>query len=63
MVCDVLRRLAWIHDRSALLHHYIPYYNRAAVLTCTAFGAVVVSGMRWRRCNAVIRSSVAQVAL
>lgn len=24
---------------------YIPYYNRAAVLTCTAFGVAVVSGI------------------
>ena len=38
MVCDVLRRLAWIHNRGAPLHPYIPYYNRAAVLTCIASG-------------------------
>ena len=28
MVCVMMRRLAWIHDRGALLHPYIPYYNR-----------------------------------
>nr|DAO91949.1 MAG TPA: hypothetical protein [Caudoviricetes sp.] len=54
MVCDMLPRLAWIHDRGAPLHHYIPYYNRAAVLSCTASG--VASGI-WvyagalRRCD------------
>ena len=26
---------------------YIPYYNRAAVLICTASGVAVVFGMRW----------------
>nr|DAQ70306.1 MAG TPA: outer capsid protein sigma-1 attachment protein [Caudoviricetes sp.] len=35
----------------------------AAVLTCTASGVAVVSGMCWRCCGAVIRSSVAQAAL
>ena len=42
---------------------YIPYYNRAAVLTCTASGVAVVFGMCWRCCGAVIRSSVAQATL
>ena len=28
MVCDVLHRLAWIYNRGAPLHPYIPYYNR-----------------------------------
>lgn len=28
IVCEVLLCLAWIHDRGAQLHHYIPYYNR-----------------------------------
>lgn len=36
MVCNVLRRLAWIYNEGAPLHHYIPYYNRAVVLACTA---------------------------
>jgi len=36
MVCDMLHSLAWIHNRGAPLHSYIPYYNRAAVLTCIA---------------------------
>jgi hypothetical protein len=36
MVCDVLHRLAWIHNRDAPLPSYIHYYNRAAVLTCIA---------------------------
>lgn len=48
---------AWIHNRGA---PYIPYYNMAAALTCTASGVAVVSGMCWRCCGAVIRSSVAQ---
>ena len=26
MVCDVLRRLAWIYSRNAPMHSYIPYY-------------------------------------
>nr|DAT54813.1 MAG TPA: hypothetical protein [Caudoviricetes sp.] len=37
MVCAMLHRLAWIHNRAhrcTLI--YIPYCNRAAVLTCTA---------------------------
>lgn len=42
---------------------YIPYYNRAVVLSCIASGVVLVSGIRWRRYGAVIRSSVAQAAL
>ena len=63
MVCNVLRRLAWIYNEGAPLHHYIPYYNRAVVLACTAFGSLVVSGMRWGRPGAVIRPSVAQVVL
>ena len=45
MVCDMLHCLAWIHDRGAPLHPYIPYYNRAAVLSCTASGVAVVSGI------------------
>lgn len=36
MVCDMLHCLAWIHNRGA--HSYIPYYNRAAALACTASG-------------------------
>ena len=51
------------HGSITGLHPYIHYYNRAAVLTCTASGVALVSGMRWRCCGAVIRSSVAQVVL
>lgn len=36
MVCDMLHRLAWIHDRGTPAPSYIPYYNRRAVLTCAA---------------------------
>ena len=43
MVCDMLHRLAWIYNRGAPLHPYIPYYNRAAVLTCIASGVTLVS--------------------
>lgn len=43
LVCDVLHCLAWIHNRGAPLHSYIPYYNRAAVLACTASGVAAVS--------------------
>lgn len=50
-----------LYNMGAPLHPYIPYYNRAAVLVCTASGVAVVSGMRWRCYGAVIRSSVAQV--
>ena len=42
MSCDVLHRLAWIHNRA---HPYIPYYNRAAVRPCTVSGVAVVSGI------------------
>lgn len=45
MVCAMLQRLAWVHDRGAPLHPYIHYYNRAAVLSCTAFGVAVISGI------------------
>ena len=31
MVCDMLHCLAWIHDRSAPLPLYIPYYNKDGV--------------------------------
>ena len=40
MVCAMLHCLAWIYNRA---HPYIPYYNSAAVLTCTASGVAVVS--------------------
>lgn len=36
MVCDMLHRLAWIHNRAHTLPPYIPYYNRRLVLTCAA---------------------------
>lgn len=48
MVCDMLHRLAWIHDRGAPLSPYIHYYNRAAALTCTASGVALVSGIGYR---------------
>lgn len=43
MACDVLRRLAWIPITGT--RPYIPYYNRTAMLTCTASGVAVVSGI------------------
>ena len=46
-----------------LLHPYIPYYNRAAALTCTASGVAVVSGIGAGRPGACVRSSVVQVVL
>ena len=45
MVCAMLYRRAWIYNGGAPLHPYIPYYNRAAVLVCTASGMAVVSGI------------------
>ena len=36
--------VAWIHNSGAPMHHYILYYNRAAVLACTASGVALVSG-------------------
>lgn len=61
MVCGVLHCLAWIYNRGTPLRPYIPYYNRAAALTCTASGVALVSlVMRWKCCGAVIRSNVAQ---
>ena len=41
-------------------HPYIPYYNRAAVLTCAASGTASYIWYRWRRCGVAMRSSVAQ---
>ena len=35
MVCDMLHRLAWIHNRDAP-PSYIPYYNRRSAFACTA---------------------------
>nr|DAZ12538.1 MAG TPA: hypothetical protein [Caudoviricetes sp.] len=61
MVCDMLHCLEWIHKRDTPL--YIPYYNRAAVLACTASSVALVSGIRWRCCGAVIPFSVAQMVL
>ena len=48
-----MQRLPAIHTRQelnppgwrGLRSSYIPYYNRAVVLTCTASGASVVSGI------------------
>ena len=62
------RRCCWTAPpgelcRAEPLRPYIPYYNRAAVLTCIASGVAVVSGICWRCCGAVIRSSVAQAVL
>lgn len=42
---------------------YIHYYNRRSVLSCTASGAALVSGIGAGRPGAVIRSSVARVVL
>jgi len=42
---------------------YIPYYNRAVALVCTASGVALVSGISAGRPGAVIRSNVAQVVL
>nr|DAQ34817.1 MAG TPA: hypothetical protein [Caudoviricetes sp.] len=61
IVCDVLLCLAWIHDRGAPLHPYIPYYNRAAALIYTAFSVVVVSGIGGSVALDGMPSSVAQV--
>lgn len=41
----MLHRRAWIYNRGAAVRPYIHYYNRAAALTCTAFGVAVVSGI------------------
>lgn len=54
IVCDLLHCLVWIHSRKHPLHPYIPYYNRAAVLSCTVPG---VASCIWyalevlRRCD------------
>ena len=50
MVCD-------------LLHPYIHYYSRAAVLACPASGVALVSGIGAGRPGACIRSSVVQAVL
>ena len=49
--------------RAEPLRPYIPYYNRAAVLTCIASGVAVVSGIGAGRPGAGRRSSVVQAAL
>lgn len=44
----------------ASMRPYIHYYNRAAVLTCTASGVALVSGMCWRasgRCDTLQRGA------
>ena len=58
MVCDMLHCLAWIHNKGA--HPYIHYYNRAAVLACTASGVAVVSWYMLevlRRCDTLQRGA------
>lgn len=45
----------------APLHPYIPYYNRAAVLTCTTSGVALVSGTGGGAALDGMPSSVAQV--
>lgn len=44
-----------------MLHPYIPYYNRAAALPCTASGVAVVSGIGGGATLDGMPSSVAQV--
>ena len=60
MVCAMMHCLAWIYSRGAQLHPYIPYYNRAAALTCAAPGAA--SGIWYmlemlRRCDTLQRDA------
>ena len=57
MVCDMLHRLAWIHNKGVPLHPYIPYYNRRSVLTCSAFGR---GGGIWYTLEALRRCDVLQ---
>lgn len=52
--------LAWIHNRGEPLPLYIPYYNKAAVLTCAASGVSLVSGIGASRPGAGRLSSAAQ---
>lgn len=60
MVCDLLHCLAWIHNRRRTLRPYIPYYNKAAVLSCTVPG---VASCIWyalevlRRCDTLQRGA------
>ena len=66
VVCDVLHRLAWIHNRGAAVRPYIPYYNRSSALNCPASGVAVVSGMHWRssgRCDVLQRCSGGIIAV
>ena len=60
MVCDMLHCLAWIYNRGTPLRPYIPYYNRAAALSCTASG--MASGVWYvlevlRRCDTLQRGA------
>ena len=60
MVCDMLHRLAWIHNRGSPLRPYIHYYNRRSALSCTASGR---DGGIWyvlevlRRCDVLQRGA------
>ena len=45
LASDPPRRAGMVCD---MLHPYIPYYNRRAVLACAASGVAGVSGTRWR---------------
>jgi hypothetical protein len=44
------------------MHPYIPYYNRAAALTCTVFGVAVVLGIGAGAALDGMPSSAAQAA-
>ena len=65
MVCDMLLYLAWIHNRGAPLHPYMPYYNRASVLTCAASwrdGGIWYALEALRRCYTLQRGAGSIVA-
>lgn len=59
MVWAMLYRQALIFNRGAPF--YIPYYNRAAVLPCTASGVAVVSGIGGGAALNGMLSNVSQV--
>ena len=57
----VPRPCRWAGMVCDMLHPYIPYYNRAAVLTCTTSGVALVSGTGRGAALDGMPSSVAQV--
>lgn len=59
MVCAIMPRRAWIHNRAHRRTSYT-YYNRRMLCPLQRPALRLVSSICWRCCGAVIRSSAAQ---